>query len=150
MYLTEALNPESKPWLELGQKLGKVAANLAGAKITKVMVTTNGAALKTAGRFLSAAVTAGMLPQGDVNLVNAPVLAKDTGVEVGDGVCEFSINSLLSYCKLQTTVFDESIWSYMYMYKLLTTPLVLLLHLCIYELFGFLFVLIITALYLLL
>ena len=83
MFLSEALRPEIKPWLNLAEKLAVAATKLVGGKVTAVSLTTNGAALKAAGKALSAAVSAGLLPPDHVNLVNAPILAKDIGVEVG-------------------------------------------------------------------
>lgn len=82
VFLTEALKPEAQPWLSLGDKLGKVAACLAQGKVAKVTVTTYGAAMKSAGRYVTAAVSAGILDGSDVNLVNSAVITKEKGCEV--------------------------------------------------------------------
>ncbi|KAL9966512.1 hypothetical protein ACROYT_G024598 [Oculina patagonica] len=81
-FLTEALQPQAQPWLSLGDKLGRVAACLAQGKVTKVTVTTHGAEMKSAGRYITAAVSAGIIGGNDVNLVNSAVIAKEKGFEV--------------------------------------------------------------------
>ena len=80
--MTEALKPHAQPWLSLGDKLGKVAACLAQGKISKVTVTTHGAEMKSAGRYITAAVSAGIIGGNDINLVNSAVIAKEKGFEV--------------------------------------------------------------------
>ena len=86
-FLTEALKPEAQPWLSLGDKLGKIAACLAQGKVTKVTVTTHGAEMKSAGRYVTAAVSAGILGGSDVNLVNSAVITKEKGCEVRKVAC---------------------------------------------------------------
>lgn len=81
-FLADALQPQAQPWLSLGDKLGKVAACLVQGKVSKVTVTTHGAELKSAGRFVTAAVSAGIVGGNDVNLVNSAVIAKEKGFEV--------------------------------------------------------------------
>lgn len=81
-FLTEALKPEAQPWLSLGDKLGKVAACIAQGKITRVTVTTHGAEMKSAGRYVTAAVSAGIVGGNEANLVNSAVIAKEKGCEV--------------------------------------------------------------------
>lgn len=81
-FLTEALKPHAQPWLSLGDKLGKVGACLAQGKISKVTVTTHGAEMKSAGRYISAAVSAGIIGGNDINLVNSAIVAKEKGFEV--------------------------------------------------------------------
>lgn len=80
--MTEALKPQAQPWLSLGDKLGKVATCLAQGKVAKVTVTTLGAEMKPAGRYITAAVSAGILGGSDVNLVNSAVISKEKGCEV--------------------------------------------------------------------
>lgn len=81
-FLTEALKPEAQPWLTLGDKLGKVAACILQGKVTKVTVITHGNDLKSAGRYVTAAVSAGIMGGSDVNLVNSSVISKEKGCEV--------------------------------------------------------------------
>ena len=45
-------------------------------------MTTHGAELKSSGRFVTAAVSAGILGGNDVNLVNSAVIAKEKSCEV--------------------------------------------------------------------
>lgn len=45
-------------------------------------MTTHGAEMKSAGRYITAAVSAGIIGGNDVNLVNSAVIAKEKGFEV--------------------------------------------------------------------
>jgi len=82
-FLTEALKPEAQPWLSLGDKLGRIAACLVNDQpVTKVTVTTHGAEMKSALRYVTAAVSAGILGGKNANLVNSAVIAKDKGCDV--------------------------------------------------------------------
>jgi len=76
----------------LGDKLGKVAACLAQGHISKVTVTTHGADMKSAGRYITAAVSAGIIGGNDINLVNSAVVATEKGFEVFINP-EFNLNS---------------------------------------------------------
>lgn len=66
----------------MGDKLGKVVACLEQGKVSKVTVTTHGAEMKSAGRYITAAVSAGIIGGNDANLVNSAVIAKEKGFEV--------------------------------------------------------------------
>lgn len=50
--------------------------------LTKVTVTTHGAEIKFALRYVTAAVSAGILGGTNANLVNSAVIAKDKGCDV--------------------------------------------------------------------
>ncbi|CAC5381475.1 serA [Mytilus coruscus] len=89
--MTNALSPESRPWVELGRKLGQVAAGLNPGNVEHMQVTTYGPSLKQAGSYLSAGILSGLLQNspalggGDsptLNLVNSPALAKQMGLDV--------------------------------------------------------------------
>lgn len=56
-------------------------------------MTTHGAEMKSAGRYITAAVSAGIIGGNDVNLVNSAVVAKEKGFEVFINP-EFKLNSL--------------------------------------------------------
>ena len=45
-------------------------------------MTTHGAEMKSAGRYIMAAVSAGIIGGNDINLVNSAVVAKEKGFEV--------------------------------------------------------------------
>ena len=45
-------------------------------------MTTHGAEMKSAGRYITAAVSAGIIGGNDINLVNSAVVAKEKGFEV--------------------------------------------------------------------
>ncbi|RMX50256.1 hypothetical protein pdam_00017210 [Pocillopora damicornis] len=80
-FLADALKPQAQPWLSLGEKLGKVAACLSQGKVAKATVTTYGADMKPAGRYITAAVSAGIMGS-EANLVNSSVMAKEKGCQV--------------------------------------------------------------------
>mgnify|MGYP001793048258 CR=1 FL=1 len=82
MALSDALKPQSKPWVKLGQALGKLASVIAGGNITKATVTAHGPDMKAASGYLMAAITTGLLNRQDSNLVNSAVLAKELGLQV--------------------------------------------------------------------
>ncbi|XP_058957245.2 D-3-phosphoglycerate dehydrogenase-like [Pocillopora verrucosa] len=80
-FLADALKPQAQPWLSLGEKLGKVAACLSQGKVAKATVTTYGADMKPAGRYITAAVSSGIMGS-EANLVNSSVMAKEKGCQV--------------------------------------------------------------------
>lgn len=86
--LTNALSPETQPWVKLGESLGVLSSLLAPTSANSLQLQTSGEGLEKAGSYLSAALLAGYLRSSKagagaaLNLVNAPVLAKDTGLQV--------------------------------------------------------------------
>ncbi|KAJ8313521.1 hypothetical protein KUTeg_008082 [Tegillarca granosa] len=89
--LTNALSPDARPWVELGERLGVLAATINSASSDNLQVTTYGSSLKKAGSYISAAILSGLLRNssqkagGDappLNLVSAPALAKANGINV--------------------------------------------------------------------
>ena len=80
-FLADALKPQAQPWLSLGEKLGKVAACLSQGKVAKATVTTYGVDMKPAGRYITAAVSSGIMGS-EANLVNSSVMAKEKGCQV--------------------------------------------------------------------
>ena len=101
-FLADALKPQAQPWLSLGEKLGKVAACLSQGKVAKATVTTYGADMKPAGRYITAAVSSGIMGN-EANLVNSSVMAKEKGCQVSQinfkpFTPELSIVILLTVC----------------------------------------------------
>ena len=93
--ITNALNMPSisaaeakqvKPWIELAEKLGGFAGQLTGTSLSQVEIIYEGtpAALNT--RALTQAALAGLLMpiMSEVNMVNAPVVAKERGIKVSE------------------------------------------------------------------
>ena len=56
-------------------------------------MTTHDADMKSAGRYITAAVSAGIIGGNDINLVNSAAVAKEKGFEVFINP-EFNLNSL--------------------------------------------------------
>ena len=81
--------PRLRPYMELGRLLGTFAGQMTRAQdgvIKKVLIEYEGAAAKLNHRPLNAATLAGLLGpvMEGVNMVNAPVLARDHGIEVAE------------------------------------------------------------------
>jgi D-3-phosphoglycerate dehydrogenase len=87
--------PRLKPYMELVRLLGSMAGQLTVAQdssIKAIRVEYEGQAAELNRRPLTAAALAGVLTpiSGAVNMVNAPVLAKERGIEVAETVHERS------------------------------------------------------------
>ncbi|KAL5006523.1 hypothetical protein ScPMuIL_015329 [Solemya velum] len=88
--MATALSPDTQPWVNLAQKLGKLAASVNSDIGKEITIIAKGPELAKAGSYLSAAFLSGLLQNsstgsGDqvvLNLVNAPALAKQMGITV--------------------------------------------------------------------
>src|SRR6186713_3050518 len=76
--------PKLKPYMALAEKLGSLVGQLTTGAIPRISIHTEGAASELNIKPIVAAVLAGFLRvQSDsVNMVNAPYLAKERGMEV--------------------------------------------------------------------
>jgi len=76
--------PKLKPFIELAEKLGSFAGQLTETGITKVQITYEGAVAHMKTRALTSAALTGLLRPmlGEVNVVSAPVIAKERGMVV--------------------------------------------------------------------
>ena len=93
--ITNALNMPSisaseaqkvRPWISLAEKLGSFAGQLTGTSLTGVEVVYEGTPSMLNTRALTQAALAGMLKPmlSEVNMVNAPVIAKERGIKVSE------------------------------------------------------------------
>jgi D-3-phosphoglycerate dehydrogenase len=93
--ITNALNMPSisaqeatrvKPWIALAEKLGGFAGQLTETSLEAVEILYEGTASALNTRALTQAALTGLLkPQlADVNMVNAPIVAKERGVKVSE------------------------------------------------------------------
>jgi D-3-phosphoglycerate dehydrogenase len=93
--ITNALNMPSisaseaqkvRPWISLAEKLGSFAGQLTGTSLTGVEIVYEGTPSMLNTRALTQAALTGLLKPmlADVNMVNAPVIAKDRGVKVSE------------------------------------------------------------------
>ena len=93
--ITNALNMPSisadeatkvRPWISLAEKLGAFAGQLTDSSILSVEILYEGTASELNQRALTQAALAGLLKPalGGVNMVNAPVVAKDRGIKVSE------------------------------------------------------------------
>jgi D-3-phosphoglycerate dehydrogenase len=76
--------PKLKPFIALAEKLGSFAGQLTETGISKVQISYEGAVAQMNTRALTSAALAGLLRPmlGDVNVVSAPVVAKERGIVV--------------------------------------------------------------------
>ncbi len=78
--LSNALNPESSPWVALTSRLAHLLQALATNTIKSIKLCLTGPNMKGRSRFLTSAVFVGFLD--NANLVNA----RSLGRTAGDGV----------------------------------------------------------------
>jgi D-3-phosphoglycerate dehydrogenase len=76
--------PKLKPFVSLAEKLGSFAGQLTENPITELQITYEGEVAQMNTRALTSAVLAGLLRPmlGDVNVVSAPVVARERGMAV--------------------------------------------------------------------
>ena len=80
--------PKLKPFIELAEKLGSFAGQLTETGISKVTITYEGNVAEMKIKALTSAALSGLLRPmlGDVNVVSAPVVAKERGMVVDEVV----------------------------------------------------------------
>lgn len=85
--LAAAMTEDNAPWIELSKKLGQLAARLVQGKLnTPVQSQTVGPDMKNK-KFIHTSVLVGILTgqtKNGLNLINAPMLAEDIGVDLKD------------------------------------------------------------------
>jgi len=76
--------PKLKPYMGLAEKLGSLVGQLAHGNLTEISIERSGAAAELNGKPIEAAVLAGFMSNysDSVNMVNAPHLAKERGLDV--------------------------------------------------------------------
>jgi D-3-phosphoglycerate dehydrogenase len=76
--------PKLKPYMALAEKLGSLVGQLAHDNLVKIAIEVEGAAAQLNQKPITGAVLAGVMKQYSqtVNMVNAPFLAKERGLDV--------------------------------------------------------------------
>ncbi len=76
--------PKLRPYMALAENLGKLVGQLAHGNLTTISIEREGAAAQLNGKPITGAVLAGLMGQysQSVNMVNAPYLAKERGLDV--------------------------------------------------------------------
>jgi D-3-phosphoglycerate dehydrogenase len=76
--------PKLRPYMKLAENLGSLVGQLAHGNLTKIAIEREGAAAELSGKPITGAVLAGLMRQysDTVNMVNAPYLAKERGLDV--------------------------------------------------------------------
>jgi D-3-phosphoglycerate dehydrogenase len=75
-----------KPWISLAEKLGAFAGQLTETSIKSVEIVFEGNVAELNTRALTQAALAGLLKPNlsEVNMVNAPIVAKERGIQVSE------------------------------------------------------------------
>ncbi len=78
--------PRLKPFIALAEKLGSFAGQLTDSSIKKVTIVYEGAVAELKTKALTSSAIAGLLRPllSDVNVVSAPVVAKDRGISIDE------------------------------------------------------------------
>jgi D-3-phosphoglycerate dehydrogenase len=76
--------PKLRPYMALAEKLGSLVGQLIGDEVRKIAIEVEGAAAQLNQKPITAAVLAGLMREYSqtVNMVNAPFLAKERGLDV--------------------------------------------------------------------
>jgi D-3-phosphoglycerate dehydrogenase / 2-oxoglutarate reductase len=76
--------PRLKPYMALAERLGSLVGQLAHGGLERISIETEGAAAELNQKPISSAVLAGLMRvhSDTVNMVNAPFLAKERGIDV--------------------------------------------------------------------
>ena len=76
--------PRLRPYMELAEKLGALVGQVEGEAILSVAIEVEGAAAELNPKPITGAVLAGLMKtySDSVNMVNAPVLAKERGLDL--------------------------------------------------------------------
>jgi D-3-phosphoglycerate dehydrogenase len=84
--------PKLKPFIALAEKLGSFAGQLTESGIVKVQITYEGTAAQMKTKALTSAALSGLLRPmlGQVNVVSAPIIAKERGIVVEETTREAS------------------------------------------------------------
>lgn len=86
--LSVTLDKRTEPWAALAEKLGALAAVLSGGKVRRLKVGCYGGLADLDSRAASMCALKGFLARAgedvNINLVNAPLVAADRGIEVNE------------------------------------------------------------------
>ena len=76
--------PKLRPYMALAERLGSLVGQLAHGNLTEISIEREGAAAQLNGKPIGAAVLSGFMSNysDSVNMVNAPFLAKERGLDV--------------------------------------------------------------------
>ncbi|WP_417269059.1 phosphoglycerate dehydrogenase [Celeribacter sp.] len=107
------------PWVTLAENLGSFIGQVTDEAIKEINITFDGVAAEMNLKALEAAVIAGIMQAAnpDVNMVSAPVIAKERGIQVSkttqdatgtfDGYIKLDIQTVEKYRTIAGTVFSD-------------------------------------------
>ena len=98
-----------KPWIALAEKLGAFVGQVTPTSVTAVEILYEGMAAELNQRALTQAALAGLLRPAlaDVNMVNAPIVAKERGIKVSE-TRRGQQGAYEGYIKITATLADGS------------------------------------------
>ncbi|WP_375201279.1 phosphoglycerate dehydrogenase [Hyphococcus sp.] len=101
--------PRLKPYIALAEKLGLFAGQLTRTGLKQIKVTYEGEVAALNLKPLTASAVAGVLKPmlQDVNIVNAPVIARERGVTISETTCE-DAESYDSIIRLEITTEQQT------------------------------------------
>lgn len=84
--------PRIKPFVDLGEKLGAFAGQIATEGFDEIVIEYEGEVSELNRKPVTAAITAGLLrvSHGDVNMVSAPTILQDSGIKLTETKTEES------------------------------------------------------------
>lgn len=95
--LTAAMSEENAPWIDLSKKLGHLISKFSKKNPKAIVeIQTIGEGMKTK-KFINTAVLVGILTgqtKNGLNLINAPTLAKEIGIEIQEGHVDGEMNAV--------------------------------------------------------
>jgi D-3-phosphoglycerate dehydrogenase len=100
-----AMKKDMKPYVRLAERLGNLSAQMMSGKLKKLSVICSGDLLTMSSELVSSAVLKGVLSHlmsEPVNLINAPVLARELGI----ALVEEKESEHEAYTNLVTVVFE--------------------------------------------
>jgi D-3-phosphoglycerate dehydrogenase / 2-oxoglutarate reductase len=117
--ITNALNMPSitaseaqtvRPWISLAEKLGAFVGQLIGTSTKAVEILYEGSAAALSTNALTQAVLAGLLKPvlSQVNMINAPVVAKERGIQVNEIIRRDAQGIYEGYMRVLATLTDGS------------------------------------------
>jgi len=112
-YLDERERVEVEPYVALARRLGSVAAQLSTGEMQRIRVVYSGEAVRKDTAMVTASMLAGIvstIAPETVNLVNAPVLAKERGIGVEEVKSSETTDFVtLVTCRLESATGETSV-----------------------------------------
>ncbi|KAK0166727.1 hypothetical protein PV327_004216 [Microctonus hyperodae] len=96
--LFAAMSDENGPWIELSKKLGQLATRFIKKNVSAPIESQTIGKAMASKKFIHTAVLVGVLTgqtKNGLNLINAPTLAKDVGIDIKESHIDGDINAVV-------------------------------------------------------